>query len=511
MRGKERVVGWVGPLAVAALALALRLWHLGRPNLLVFDETYYAKDAYSLLQHGFVQDFVEDANDRIVAGDLANLTTGEPAYIAHPDGGKWLIALGEQIFGMDSFGWRVSAAVVGALTVLVLARLVRRLTGSTWVGVLAGLLLCLDGMHFVMSRTALLDVFLTFWVVCGVACLVADRDATRRRLDAGVDRLRPLRPWQLAAGVSFGMAVGTKWSGLYALAAFGLCLVVWEVLARRRHALDHGRPFGLVVAARVLALTAAPAFVAIVGVAFVVYLLTWTGFLLHHDLYAQRYGSGEPAWGAYVTEPTGGPFGGLVDGLRSLWHFHVMLFDFHTGDYLADQTHPYSSNPVGWLVLERPVAFDAQNDLPAEGCGAAADSSCMREIIALGNPAVWWVGAVAVVAAVVAWARTRDGRWAVPVLGVASGWLPWFSSTDRPIFSFYAVVVVPFTIVAICLVVDAFRRHATTTRSRSALGVVVGLYVVADVALFAYFHPVYTDALIPYDAWYDRMWFGRWI
>ena len=42
---------------------------------------------------------------------------------------------------MDSFGWRVSAAVVGALTVLVLARLVRRLTGSTLIGCLAGLLL----------------------------------------------------------------------------------------------------------------------------------------------------------------------------------------------------------------------------------------------------------------------------------------------------------------------------------------------------------------------------------
>ena len=166
---RERVVGWVGPLSVAVLALALRLWHLGRPNLLVFDETYYAKDAYSLLQHGYVQDFVEDANDKIVAGDLADLMTGQPAYIAHPDGGKWLIALGEQLFGMDSFGWRVSAAVVGALTVLVLARLVRRLTGSTWVGCLAGLLLCLDGMHLVMSRTALLDVFLAFWVVAAVA------------------------------------------------------------------------------------------------------------------------------------------------------------------------------------------------------------------------------------------------------------------------------------------------------------------------------------------------------
>jgi dolichyl-phosphate-mannose--protein O-mannosyl transferase len=503
---RERVLGWVGPLAVATLALVLRVWHLGRPNLLVFDETYYAKDAYSLLQHGYVQDFVRDANDRIVAGELTGLTHGQPAYIAHPDGGKWIIALGEQLFGMNSFGWRISAAVVGALTVLVLARLVLRLTGSIWVGCLAGLLLCLDGMHFVLSRTALLDVFLTFWVVAGVACLVADRDAVRRDLT----RYRPWRPWQLAAGVCFGMATATKWSGLYGLAAFGLLVVVWEVLARRRHARDEGAGprFGWV---RTTLVTGLPAFVTIVGVALVVYLLSWTGFLLHQEAYAIRYGLGDPGWGSYVTSPTPGPFGGVLDAFRSLWHFHVMLYDFHTGSYLAGKTHPYASNPIGWLVLERPVAFDAQNDLPAASCGAPADSSCMREITALGNPAIWWPGAVAVLVALVAWVRTRDGRWAVPVLGVASGWLPWFLSTDRPIFSFYAVVVVPFTIVALCLLVDQARRQVVTPRQRYVLGLATGSYVVLVVICFWYFHPIWTDALIPYDAWLDRMWFRRWI
>ncbi len=331
MEARDRVVGWLGPAAVALLALGLRVWHLGRPNLLVFDETYYAKDAFSLLQHGYVQDFVSDANEKIVDGVLR----------------------------------RISAAVVGALTVLVLARLVLRLTGSVWVGCLAGLLLCLDGLHFVMSRTALLDVFLTFWVVAGVACLVADRDAVRERLGTYVH----WRPWQLAAGVCFGMAVGTKWSGLYVLAAFGVVVVVWEVLARRTYARTHAAHgasdadvstvprFGWV---RTTLATGLPAFGYLVLVALVVYLLTWTGFLLHQEAYAVRYGLGDPSWGSYVSSPTPGFLGGVLDAFRSLWHFHVMVFDFHTGSYLAGKTHPYASNPAGWLLLERPVAFDAQ-------------------------------------------------------------------------------------------------------------------------------------------------------
>lgn len=522
MRVTERGAGWLGAVAVAVLALGLRIQDLGRPNRLVFDETYYAKDAYSLLQHGYVQDFVKDANQRIVDGHLTGLTNGEPAYIAHPDGGKWLIALGEQVFGMSSFGWRISAAIVGALTVLVLARLVLRLTGSWWVGTLAGLLLCLDGMHFVMSRTALLDVFLTFWVVAGVACLVADRDAVRQRLDRYVH----WRPWQLTAGVCFGMATATKWSGLYVLAAFGVVVVLWEVLARRTwtHA-QPGRPhpggtvphdtapdtspvFGWL---RTTLIVGLPAFGYLVVVAVVVYVLSWTGFLLHQEAYAVRYGLGDPPWGDYVTSPTPGPLGGVLDAFRTFWHFHVMVYDFHTGSYLAGKTHPYASDPGGWLVLQRPVAFDAQFDLPAASCGAPDGSSCIREITALGNPAVWWTGAVALLASVGAWVRTRDGRWAVPLAGVLASWVPWFFGTDRPIFSFYAVVIVPFTIVAICLLVDEGRRRATTAYRRYLLGLGVGLLVLATVACFWFFHPIWTDALIPYDTWRDRMWFSGWI
>lgn len=493
MTVRGRAAGWAGPVGVAVVALVLRVWNLGRPERLVFDETYYAKDAYSLLQHGHVREFVKDADDRIVAGDLAGLTTDQPAQIAHPEGGKWLIALGEQVFGMDAFGWRIAAAVVGALTVLVLARLVLRLTGSVWIACLAGLLLAVDGLHLVMSRTALLDVFLAFWLVAAVACLVADRDWITTRLE----RFRPLRPWQLAAGVCFGLACSTKWSGLYVLAGFGLLVVVWEVLLRRRQAL-----------VRTVLAVGVPALVSLVGVALVVYVLSWTGWLLHHDLYVARFGSGDDPW---IASPSSGGLGGVLDAFRALWGFHVLTFEFHTGDYLASATHPYSSHPWGWLLLERPVAFDAVNDLPPEQCGAPADSTCIREVLALGNPAVWWSGTLALAAAPVLWWRTRDWRWSIPVVGVATTWLPWFVGSGRPIFSFYAVVILPFLVIALSLVLDQLRTAARTPRTRYAVWLGAGLLAVAAVTLLWYFHPVLTGAILSDDAWRSRMWFARWI
>ena len=236
----DRVTGWVVTLLITATAFVLRVVNLGYPNKLVFDETYYAKDAYSLLKFGYERNWPSDANPQVVAGtpDVMQTTA---SFVVHPPVGKWLIAAGEAIFGMNSFGWRVAPLVFGTLLVLVTIRLVRRVSKSTLVGGLAGLLLAFDGLAFVMSRTALLDIFVAFFVVAGVSCLAADRDWFRNRLADHLERhelpdLRGrfgpalvLRPWRLAAGVCFGLAIGSKWNALYLLAAFALLSLAWDV------------------------------------------------------------------------------------------------------------------------------------------------------------------------------------------------------------------------------------------------------------------------------------------
>ena len=110
-----------------------------QPERLAFDETYYAKDAWSLLHNGYVQTYLKDVDGNtkndidadILDGHTTGVWDGDPSMVVHPEVGKWLIALGEKAFGMDPFGWRIGSAVVGALMVLVMCRLVRRLTGST--------------------------------------------------------------------------------------------------------------------------------------------------------------------------------------------------------------------------------------------------------------------------------------------------------------------------------------------------------------------------------------------
>ncbi|MBS1699570.1 MAG: dolichyl-phosphate-mannose--protein mannosyltransferase, partial [Actinobacteria bacterium] len=88
-----RLVSWLAPVLVTLLAAVLRIAGLAHPHTIVFDETYYVKDAWSLWVQGYEGAWGDDANALFANGDTSALqTTG--AFVVHPPLGKWLIALG---------------------------------------------------------------------------------------------------------------------------------------------------------------------------------------------------------------------------------------------------------------------------------------------------------------------------------------------------------------------------------------------------------------------------------
>src|SRR5439155_22273689 len=85
--------------------------------------------------------------------------------VVHPPLGKQRIAIGEWLFGYTPWGWRFTAALCAALMVLLIVRIARRLTRSTLLGAIAGVLLICDGVSHVQGRMGMLDIFLAFFVL----------------------------------------------------------------------------------------------------------------------------------------------------------------------------------------------------------------------------------------------------------------------------------------------------------------------------------------------------------
>ncbi|WP_346387818.1 phospholipid carrier-dependent glycosyltransferase [Nocardioides sp.] len=541
LRLEDPFVGWSASIGVALLALFLRLWHLGSPHEFEFDETYYAKDAWSLLHFGYVRDYInsDGVNAQILDGKTTGIWTQNPSMVVHPEVGKWIIALGEKAFGMDPFGWRISAAIVGSLMVLVMCRLARRLTGSTALGCVAGLLLSLDGLQFVLSRLALHDIFVAFFVLCAVTCMVIDRDWYRERMarlvPSGVAAprswgpIRPFlfRPWLLLGGICWGLGLGTKWTAIFPMAAFGILVWLWSAGARR----SFGVRLPMLKSALVDGI---PAFVHLILVALVVYIASWTGWLIHANQYEEhlaatqytQFVSEGPCVGEEpqnktdptkhwptADQPDATGLGELKQSLQSLWSYHHDVYVFHT-HYLNCKTHTYASKPFGWLLINRPVGVAAETDIQpgTRGCDAPAGSDCLKQVLLIGTPMIWWGGVVALIYACLVWVGARDWRFGLAVVGTASTWLPWLMYDDRPIFMFYAVVTLPFIVIALTLAMGKLIGPSRLPSVRRTTGVVVaGSFLVLVLLNFAWFWPIWTNGLLTHSEWLDRIWFSRWV
>ncbi|WP_052436890.1 hypothetical protein [Georgenia sp. SUBG003] len=342
-----------------------------------------------------------------------------------------------------------------------------------------------------------------------------------------------------------------KWSGIYAVAVFGVMVFVWDTCARRA------------VGARSWLVDGAlrgglPAFVALVPTAALTYVATWFSWFTHPDAYRRQWAADLRASGAAV------PRSWLPDSLNSWWEYHLVMWDFHNN---LTPEHAYAAHPVGWLIQWRPTSFYWPDPAPPpEACGA---QRCVEAITSVGNPIVWWLAALALVVLVYVAVRGRDWRaWAV-LAGYAAMYLPWFAYAHRTIFTFYAVAFVPFVVLCLVYVLglvtglvrpprplrgadradaraaddaataEAAWANGTTPdgttpdvaatsspapstlalllthdgsvelsrRSWAVLGVVVGLAVLAA----AFWWPIWTGQTVSYDFWRWHMWLASWI
>jgi len=420
----------IGVGVIALFALLLRLLNLGTPKGFIFDEVYYVDGARDYLKYG------------------VEVTGADPEFVVHPPVGKWLIALGIKIFGDNEFGWRFMGALLGSVMVILIALIAQRLFRNNFLTISASVLIAMDGLALVHSRTALLDIYLSFFVLLATYFFVMR--------------------WHWWTSLALGLAVATKWSGLYFLALFAV-IALYRVFT-----LHTGRKLIKPTLKISLQYAVLPT---------TIYFSSWIGWFTSTRGWARDYSS---------------------NIFASFFHYHSQMLGFHTG---LVEKHSYQANPWSWIVMGRPTSFYYQSP---KTCGA---DDCAQEVLALGTPFLWWLGVIALAVVFGFWIRSLAQKRYEPALniivaGMAAGYLPWFFFQERTVFSFYAIIFQPFLILAIIYCAYVALLHFKNSRNTYLFIGVVGIAIFSN---FVYFLPLFTGDVITYDAWQARMWLPSWI
>ena len=188
---------------IITLSAVMRFIKIGfnDDNTPVFDEKHYSVQAMQLL--------------------LNNGVENNPGYglIVHPPLGKFLISIGEKFFGYTPLGWRFMSIIAGVLIIFLLCILVHKITNSLLLVIFTGIISNTEGVLFGMSRMGMLDIFQALFITLIVFCLLFYITTDYKNTPWSQ------RWWLYGVGISSGLAMSIKISGIYYPAIIGVVLV----------------------------------------------------------------------------------------------------------------------------------------------------------------------------------------------------------------------------------------------------------------------------------------------
>ncbi len=422
-------------------------------NSMYFDEIYHGRTAYEFL-HG--------------------LTSYENT---HPPLGKVFIALGVLLFGMNPFGWRIIGTLFGIAMVPLVYLFARRISESTPLASLACVMFTFDFMHFSQTRIATIDVYITFFVI--LMYYLMYQYSKLSFYDTPLWKtLLPLG----ACGVSMGLGIACKWTGVYAGA--GLALIFFATLYRRYQEYCYAKRTpsrttdgfshkdiikSFIPNTRRTILFCLVFFVAVPAV---IYLLSYLPFV--------DYTEGR----------------GLVSRML---HNQETMFNYHS---TLNATHDYSSPWYEWPMLKRPIWYYSRIVT-----GEYLKGGLREGISSFGNPAVWWLSLPVALYMAYLWAKKKDRTAAFLLTGYLAQYLPWFFVTRITFIYHYFPSVVFVVMMAVYSLVQWKDKLPG-----KKMAVAAAAYGTVVVVLFLMFYPVLSGQ--PVEASYvDRYlrWFDSWV
>lgn len=431
-------------IVLLMVGLVFHLVRLDYPRQVIFDEVHFGKfvSAYCCTHERFFD----------IHPPHAKLVIAAAAALAGYNGQFSFEHIGQMYGQVPIVAFRLIPALAGTFLPLIIYILLRQAGGRRLVAVLGAGAVVFDNALVLQTRVIALDGIL---LVAQFGALAA--------FWAGRKRIGSKQWWFFAvAGALAGLAVGTKFTGLLAVALLGLLFIYewWQAPRQWQR----------------LGLQALLVF----GVAALVY---GAGWWLHYQLLTLP-GSGD-AWQV----PTGG---WLAD-------VKVMHDKMLSANYNLTATHPYSSVAWTWPFMMRPVFY-------WQGGGGY--------LYFLGNPVVWWGSGLGLVLLVASGITTLVKRRRINILH-SSGWVflagyvlsygP-LLRVPRALFLYHYLTPLLFSLLLTLLYLDRVLQPMPEKKQHQYLGVIGSLIVIG----FILFSP-YTFGFPIGEGWHTLLyWFPGW-
>lgn len=446
---QDTLEGIPDPFGLLENAVAQPGWY----NSTYFDEIYHARTAYEHL-----------------AGTVPYETT-------HPPLGKLIISLGILLFGMTPFGWRFGGALAGVMMIPAIYLLAKQLTKKTRYATLAALLMTLDCMHLTQTQIATIDSFPVLFIILSFFFMLRFMQT-----DMTVASVREMLPSLAFSGLFMGLAIASKWIGIYAGAGLAVLYFIHGIRSmcyEREQSEERNVPRKFVT----LCLYCLLFFVA---VPLVIYLLSYIPYFAYnrsiHDL------------------------GGFI---RNVIGAQETMFSYHSTPGLG-MDHPFYSPWYEWPLIKKPMYYAMDSYLETEAASCA--------IFSFGNPAVWYVAIPCVIFGIVCLLKERryliTGRneghvWHLeasdysPVLifvtiGFLAQFLPWVL-VPRGTYIYHYFASVPFLILFTVVAFEKLHK-----RHQKVGNLIETILVIAAVLFFIGFFP-YASGIVAPKGWLDLM------
>lgn len=414
-------------------------------NSTYFDEIYHARTAYEMIHHLYCYENT------------------------HPPLGKIFIACGVLMFGMNPFGWRFMGTLFGVLMIPVIYNFSKKFFKETWISAATTLLFTFDFMHFVQTRIATIDVFVTLFIMlsyyfmyCYTNYSFYDTELKKMFIPLGL------------CGVTMGLGWASKWTGIYS--SVGLCIIFFAQMAKRfrEYVYACNNPSGQTenIEHKYIIENFYKKFWKTIGfcciffivVPVVIYTLSYIPFSDGSDR---------------------GLIARMLNAQTTMFNYHTQLTD----------SHYYSSKWYQWPIMYRPIYY-------YEG---VISSNLKEGISAFGNPLVWWAGIPAFIYMLYLLYKERDKKAAFLTVGYLSQYVPWFFVT-RTVFIYHYFPSVPF--VTVMLGYSFYRVVDKQPKFKKATYV----YAALAIGLFILFYPVLAGkAINPEFAQRWLKWFESWV